>query len=403
MYGRDWSGARSEIRRRQGLKRAALCGLLAACVLSGSLPAGQAQTPVSATATPLYRLYFPWVPGPAYHAYFPRASSGAADGAMAAGSSLWQPDASMAPSNTALTGFVTRQGEQLWLDGQPYSFLGVNVSDLAGPFSPESETEEMIAFLAGNGVQVIRVWVEPWIDLARVGRMLDLGQKYGVRFVLTLQNFFNHETGNWFKNLYESTDLPHIRNIVPLFAERPEILAWELMNEPTCPDKDSNRACWDALCHWAEVTSQAIKQLDRNHLVSVGTLRGGFDARAMDAFRRMHALETVDLVSIHCEANKQPQQEFAQELAIAHELGKPVFFGEVVLQGRPGNGQPTPFGALDLRAQEIASSIQRSRQAGVVGYLLWQYTHGAVDLTNRYDYFDGDPVWEVLRAAQTEE
>lgn len=274
------------------------------------------------------------------------------------------------------------------------------MSYLAGPFFPESEEEEIVAFLASNGVQVIRVWVEPWIDLARVERTLDLGSKYGVRFILTLQNFFNQESGSWFRGQYESRDLPHIRNIVPLFSDRPEILAWELMNEPTCPAKDSGQSCWDALCHWAEVTSQAIKQLDPNHLVSVGTQRGGFDARAMAAFRRMHALDTVDLVSIHCEANKLPQQEFGQELAIAHELGKPVFFGEVALVGRPGNGQSAPSGALSQRAKEIASSIQRSREAGVVGYLLWQYAHGAMDLTNRYDYFDGDPVWEVLRAAR---
>ena len=297
-------------------------------------------------------------------------------------------------------GLVARVGENLQLDGQPYTFVGVNASYLAGPFFPEANAEQIVSLLARSGVQVIRVWVEPWIDLARVERTLDLGSKYGVRFILTLQNFFNHETGNWFREQYVSKDLPHIRNIVPLFADRPEILAWELMNEPTCPAKDSGQGCWDALCHWAEVTSQAIKQLDPNHLVSVGTQRGGFDAQAMAAFRRMHALDTVDLVSIHCEANKLPKQEFAQELAIAHELDKPVFFGEVALVGRPGDGQSANSGALSQRAREIASSIQHSREAGVVGYLLWQYAHGPTDLTNRLDYFNADPVWEVLRAQQ---
>jgi len=391
----------------RGLLRLALSCLLAALVCVGPLPTGRAQAPHQESAPHLYQVFLPWARRE-YRVYVPHVSNAqvspveaAALNASAMGvPSLPAPEASTAAAERPASGFVTRQGEQLWLDGHPYTFVGVNVSYLAGPFFPESEEEQIVSFLASNGVQVIRVWVEPWIDLARVERTLDLGSKYGVRFILTLQNFFNHETGNWFREQYVNRDLPHIRNIVPLFADRPEVLAWELMNEPTCPAKDARQDCWESLCHWAEVTSQAIKELDPNHLVSVGTLRGGFDAQAMDAFRRMHALDTVDLVSIHCEANKLPQQEFAQELNIAHELGKPVFFGEVSLAGRPGDGQPVPSDALAQRAQVIARSIQSSREAGVVGYLLWQYAHGPTDLTNRLDYFNADPVWEVLRAQQ---
>jgi mannan endo-1,4-beta-mannosidase len=307
-----------------------------------------------------------------------------------------------ATGQPAPTGFVTRAGENLQLNGQPYTFVGVNASYLAGPFFPEANAEQVVSFLARSGVQVIRVWVEPWCDLERVERLLDLGKKYDVRFILTLQNFFNNESGSWFRGLYVTRDLPHIHSIVTLFADRPEILAWELMNEPTCPPKDSGSNCWDALVHWAEVTSQAIKQLDPNHLVSIGTQRGGFDARALDAFRRMHALDTVDLVSIHCEATKLPQQEYAQELAIAHELNKPVFFGEVYLAGRPGNGSPAAKDALARRAEAIAASIQRSREAGIDGYLLWQYGYGPADVTNPLDYYADDPVWEVMRAARQE-
>ena len=93
---------------------------------------------------------------------------------------------------------------------------------------------------------MIRVWVEPWCDLRRVARLVDLAGQCTVGLILTLQNFFGHEDGWWFKGQYETVDLPHIRNIVPLFADRPEVLMWELMNEPTCPAKDSGQDCWDA-------------------------------------------------------------------------------------------------------------------------------------------------------------
>ena len=68
--------------------------------------------------------------------------------------------------------------------------------------------------------------------------MLDLGSHYNVRFILTLQDFFGNLDGSCFER-YKTADLPHIRDVVPRFAQRPEVLMWELMNEPTCPAGDS--------------------------------------------------------------------------------------------------------------------------------------------------------------------
>jgi hypothetical protein len=263
--------------------------------------------------------------------------------------------------------------------------------------------EEVVAQLAASGVQVIRVWVEPWCDLQRVGRLLDLGRRYDVRFVLTLQDFYGQLDGNWFRGRYETLDLPHIRRIVPMFADRPEILMWELMNEPLCPWNDSEQDCWDALVHWAEVTSAEIKRLDPRHLVSAGTLDARFDGRAQDAFRRIHALATIDVVSVHRKADNLP----TLELAIAHEAGKPVYFGEIQILGLDESCQPLPNGALQKRADLVATDLKRSREAGVDGYLLWQYAYGPVDMGSHKQYFCGileyfadDPVWDVLRAAR---
>lgn len=297
--------------------------------------------------------------------------------------------------------FVRRVGEELQLNGQPYAFIGTNVSYLAGPFFPEEKVEEIIAHLAESGVQVIRVWVEPWCDLDRVERMLDLGQAYHIRFVLTLQDFFDQKSGWWFKGLVETVDLPHIRNIVPRFAHRPEVLMWELMNEPTCPAEDANQSCWNAFVRWAQATSQEIKQLDPNHLVSVGTQHAGFDSASAEAFRRVHALDTIDIISVHCGVNHQPETE----LAIAHELGKPIYFGEITMRGLDEGCNPLSNDILQQRAETIAQSIVRSREAGVDGYLLWQYAYGGVDMGSHiqyfcgvYDYFANDPVWQVMRS-----
>lgn len=297
-------------------------------------------------------------------------------------------------------GWVTRAGEGLEVDGRPYRFVGTNVSFLAGPFFPESKMAEVMSQLAELNVMVVRVWVEPWCDLTRLSRLLDLGNRHGIRFIVTLQDFYGQLDGGWFRGRYQDVDLPHIRNIVPLFADRREILMWELMNEPICPEGDSGRDCWEALVRWAEVTSAEIKRLDPRHLISAGTLDARFDPLAEEAFRQVSSLPTIDVVSVHRPAGGLPETE----LTIARQLGKPIFFGEVQLRGHDANCQPLSSDALLSRAQRIAADLDQSLQAGVDGYLLWQYAYGPVDMGSHIQYFCGeldyygdDPVWEVLR------
>jgi hypothetical protein len=378
-------------------------GLIIVCLLAILLPAAQAQPSGTTAAALVYRAYFPLVGSiaPRNRLFLPLLTAGpAAD----LGESPGKPIAAGAPPATAssASGFVTHKGEELLLNGEHYSFVGTNVSYLAGPFFPESEAEEIIAHLSASGVQVIRVWVLPWCDLDRVERMLDLGRKYNMRFIITLQDFFGDLDGTCFER-YETEDLPHIRNVVSRFAERPEVLLWELMNEPTCPASDSGLDCWDALYRWAEATSREIKRLDPNHLVAVGTQSAGFDDQARGVFRRIHALDTIDLVSVHRSAGSLPEKE----LAIAHELGKPVYFGEVYQRGLNESCQPLPDNALEQRAQAIADDLQQSQEAGVDGYLLWQYAYGGVDMGSHIEYFCGvldyfpdDPVWGVVQEAR---
>jgi len=381
---------------------AALAGLLVVALAIGlTLPVGRAKSWFS-----VVRLYLPLV-RQAHHLYLPAGVPSAMAGGQAEQQALFGP-ALLVAAARASSGFVTRTGEALQLNGQPYTFVGANVSYLASPFFPAECMEGVIATLAARGVQVIRVWAEPWCDLDRVEAMLDLGSQYGVRFILTLQDFFGRTDGFWFKEEFKTKGLPHIHNIVPRFAERPEILMWELMNEPTCPAQDADRACWEALYNWAQVTSQEIKTLDPNHLVAAGTQHAGFESRAVETFRRIHALPTIDLVSVHGQAGKLDQGEREQERAMAHELGKPIYFGEVYRRGMDEDCRLLSQAMLDERATAIAGDLKRLAATGIDGYLLWQYAYGAVEREDGstqhfcgvYDYADADPVWDVLLGAR---
>jgi hypothetical protein len=177
---------------------------------------------------------------------------------------------------------------------------------------------------------------------------------------------------------------------------------WELMNEPTCPSADRNRACWDALYEWAQETSQEVKRLDPKHLVALGTQRAGFEDAEIKSYRRLHALPTVDLVSMHHGVNHTPEKE----LEIAAKLDKPIYWGEATMTGLRENCQPVSQDRLAERARAVAKSIERSRKAGIDGYLLWQYAYagekeggGTEYFCGVFDYFADDPVWQVLREA----
>jgi mannan endo-1,4-beta-mannosidase len=392
----------------QHIRWATVLGLACLLLVLAEVPATPDGGPVSAVPAALRRLYLP-VLRRTVRVFLPLAFSNGPTVSLpqerpATSAAAPVARGAVAPG-TDTPGFVKSQGEDLQLDGQPYVFVGVNARYLAGPYFPEDRVEGIIAFLASQGVSVMRVWPEPPCDLDRVERLLDLGRRYDMRFVLTLQDFYGQESGQWFREYYPYRDLPHIRGIVSRFADRPEVLMWELMNEPTCPSKDSGQDCWDALYQWAAETSQEIKRLDSNHLVSVGTQRAGFCAGGFPAFLRVHALDTIDVVSLHCEVGKIAQGELDGEIAIAHELGKPVYLGEAALQGHNESCQPLG-GVLERRARAVDADIEDTRGRGIDGYLLWEYNYGGVGTGNDityycsiWGYFENDPVWEVIKAA----
>lgn len=376
---------------------------LGACLfaLFACLVAANAQDPLLASPATTHSLYLPVAAQP-WTLYHPLAgSSGASSRPWPASQAALMAASRLGTSYSA--SYVQRLGENLVLDGKAYSFVGVNAYYLAGPFFPEEYMAEVISTLAARGVQVIRVFTVPWCDLGRVERMLDLGGQQHIRFILTLQDFYGKTDGWWFKEEYKTKGLPHIRRIVPLLAGRPEILMWELMNEPLCPAEDADKSCWEALYRWAQATSAEVRRLDPSHLVSAGTLRAGFGQMAIDTYRRVQSLDTIDVVSVHGQGGKLTQGERELERTIAQELEKPFYFGEVHIAGHDKQCQPLPGGALPLRADAIASDLEVIAGLGIDGYLLWQYAFGEVDMgthvqhyCGELEYFADDPVWQVL-------
>ena len=173
------------------------------------------------------------------------------------------PQVAAAQARPALAGFVTAQGDQLVLDGKPYHFVGVNATYLTLTYFLDGQVEPIIRYLAETqGVNVIRLFFTPGQDLNRLQLVLDLGNKYGIRYIVALQNYHFHKSQSWFAERYVDEDLPHLRETVTRFRDRPEILMWEMMNEPSCGPENGSKQCVDHMYNWAQAVSQEIKQLD---------------------------------------------------------------------------------------------------------------------------------------------
>jgi hypothetical protein len=303
------------------------------------------------------------------------------------------------PSPAPCAHLVTRQGDQLMLDGAPFSFVGVNVSYLLHDYFPEAQAPQILKFLSESGVTVIRIWLYPGHDYDRAERLLDLGAKYDIRFVVTLVNYYYDKGAWWFDPMhYTKTYLPHVRKVVSRFRGRPEILAWELMNEPNC-STDTTGACPGNMVRWAKTVSEEIKALDPCHLITTGTIR--IDP-TREHYRNLHALPTIDIVSIH----KAADLWLEKEIAVAKALNKPVLIGEVYARGYDKGCNQLYDGAFQDRLEVVREDMAKAWQAGVDGYLLWQYGHGRLVVGDQvqhycggYDYLEGDPIWELLQKA----
>lgn len=297
-------------------------------------------------------------------------------------------------------GYVTRRGDQLWCDGRPFTFAGICIHYLNDPSFPEKEMEGVVAYLSREGVAAIRLWLLPSYDMDRFERLLDLGRRYNVRFIVTLVDYYFHKDVSWFKGEGHNEYLEHARRVVTRFRDRPEIMIWELMNEPGCGPEAGSQSCLDTVYKWVAIASAEIKSLDPDRPISIGTMRAGWTEAERDNYHRMHALDTIDVVSIHKRASRRPRPE----LETARELGKPVMIGEVWSQAYKENCRPLTSTATRERASKIEADLARCAEEGVDGYLLWNYAHGAVIkqkgeeyFCGIYGYFQGDPAFAVLR------
>jgi hypothetical protein len=358
----------------------------------------EAPTPTSPTAgsalTPLERRRRSVMPFVVQHQ-----SPGARAAQPAPGSA---PHADAPTFGETCTGIAGRDGQQLVLDGQPFQFFGVNAPYLLDEEFPEATAETVLRDLAAREVNTVRVWFFPRHDPDRLDRILAMGDSYGIRFVVTLEDNVNKGRDWFFADEDEKRYRPHLQRTVERFKDRPEILMWEVINEPNCGDRFDDD-CLKTMRDWITMSSRMIKQIDACHLVTTGMIGAGNYESEWTNYRRVHKKDTIDVFSSHKRADEDP----SRDLDIAADAGKPIFFGEVYYQAYDAGCSPLEGGGVvKQRAEAIKDHMRDAFEEGVDGYLLWDYAPGRVELSDGstrsycgvFGYESDDPLWGKLAA-----
>ena len=358
-------------------------------------------------------------------------------------------------------GFVKNSNGQFTVDGKPFRYVGTNMYSLAKE-KPEVQ-EKMLKDAADHGFTVVRFWAyENYSATPEIlQRLCDLAAKYQLKLIPCLADRWvmsdaDRKDDHFYKAGFERSYLPRVLEMTEKLKDRPEIMIWELVNEP-------ETEAFESMYHFSKTVSEAIKKNNPNQLISLGTIGGIGDKfgsqlsrLSTDSFRKLYAIPSLDAASIHnysydatllerldilarfsgenekgAQFGKADQilswasrkvdtwalnnlgvqiqnpltlrgrwdQMNHENIQIAKDLGKPLYIGEVGFKQAHGED----------RQKLLRLDIARSMQAGVQGYTLWSYQAQGKSVDGHdYGFDDRDklaPVvkeWNRYFAAQAE-
>ena len=342
-----------------------------------------------------------------------------------------------APSPPPVSGsFVQRDGEQLTLNGFPYSFRGLNVYNANShgwcwfPMMSGSALGDALDSM-GERKNVMRSWffqslAQPTPDSPTQYRTWDafdhtlaVAGAHGVKVIVTLTDQWG-ECGDgglngykgldWYQSGYLEPDpgmlvsyRDWVAEVVTRYRDDPRIAFWQLINEAEAAnavdgqqgDCPAGNEAADALKNWASDVAGLVKSIDPNHLVSLGSIGGGQCGMSSDQYAFVHDIPEIDLCEYHDYTPTQPMpgdewNGLQVRLDQCAALDKPLFVGEVgIVPNQVG-------GTLEDRAAALLAKLEVQSAAGVQGVLAWAWNSGATGDTASFDIGPDDPLLDVL-------
>jgi len=363
-----------------------------------------------------------------------------------------------APTTTTTTvppapaGVIGVSNGHLELDGQPYTFVGVNAYEIGTEFGvnpgcggqeTDAQLNQLFSSLPPNSL--VRFWAfqdaiatnvqTNQLDWTPLDRVFAAAAAHGQRLVVTLtdqggvcdgdhwqdpswfqggfMDVFNSPTNSDGSGHTPLSYWAYMQDVVNRYKNSPALGMWEPISEAEASSCNGNyypQTCWGhnscpdeavavaALRHFFDVVGTEIHALDPNHLVESGLLGGGQCGTESSDYQYVSASHGIDVLSYHDYYPGTPMggdqwNGIGVRDTQAAALGKPIIAGEMGLDAGTAPGCMS----LPARSAEIQAKIQAQMNAGTSGVLIWDWLP-APSSPCTTDTFPGDPLMAVVGA-----
>ena len=318
---------------------------------------------------------------------------------------------------------ITACGASLCVGGTPTRFVGVNAYELATQWGTNAGCGGRVDDLDGffrslPPNSLVRFWAfqdmatnyrTRAIDWGPLDRVVAAAARNNQRLVMTLANNWEACDGYakdtaWYGQGYRETRVgtdgfarmaysEWVMMIVRRYRSSSAVGMWEPVNEPEV-------ACGSApvLRRFFDAVGSQIHRLDREHLVSSGTIGGGQCGAQGSEYQDLHASRGIDVASYHdYGADSQPMpgdqwNGLAVRIQQSRALGKPIIVGEVGITASLNTpGCPTQ----EQRRVLMYRKARAQFAAGVSAFLPWDWVPAAQP-TCTLDIGPNDPLLSAL-------
>lgn len=344
--------------------------------------------------------------------------------------------------------FVKNTDGKFTINEKVFRFVGCNMYELV--FMDLDVAGKMLADAHEEGFKVVRFWAFEPLTPEKLSSICDIAKKLDIRLIPVLADKWGYMQeyvvdDSWFAQGYKKSFLDFALGMVTALKDRPEIMIWEIINEP---ESDSFVVFYD----FVSDVSRRVKEANSNHLLSIGTIGGlgskygsEFSRFSTKNFRKLYEIPELDAVSVHDYSYDATMAErmdtlyrfkgkhymarsfeiindyitwipllvkrsllkkfgksftfpltlkwlwrkfIDKNISIAGELKKPFYLGEI---GYKNNLK------LD-RKKIIAAELERYFKKGIDGYLLWSFeAQGWSKDGHNYGFSKKDGFKEVIK------
>lgn len=181
-------------------------------------------------------------------------------------------------------------------------FLGCNMYELA--FVDDETSDLMLRDAKEYGFGTVRFWCFHTVSIKKVEHVISCAKKYSLKLIPVLADRWSYNqkfsiNSEWYINGYKEIYLPHVLSLLRHFKNSEEIIVWELINEPETEK-------FEYLYNFCLDATKKIKEVNKNHFISIGTIGGigdkfgsQFSRFNSTLFEKLYSIKGLDIVSIH--------------------------------------------------------------------------------------------------------